>query len=147
MLFAKANLENLPIKLSETAECCYKTRRYRLNQVSDQYPKPKTRDIVNKIYSLLFLPFTDVLYLFVEDFLSLEEVLNLLCRQAEQGQELAISRPHIIIITIQTVNSIDFIKSLLDVLKSFFSVIIMALLDAIEVLLTAYFFLLKDALL
>jgi len=39
----------------------------------------------------------------------------------------------------------DFIKSLLDVLKSFSSVIIIALLDAVEVLLTIYYFLFKDA--
>ena len=103
--------------------------------------------MVNRIYSLLLFPFTDVLYLFAEDFLSLEEVSNLLYRWAEQGQELAISRPHIIIVTTQTINSVDFIKSLLDVLKSFSSVTIMALLDAVKVLLTARYFPLKDTLL
>jgi hypothetical protein len=41
----------------------------------------------------------------------------------------------------------DFIKSLLDILKSFFSVTIIALLNAVKVLLTIYYFLLKDALL
>jgi len=41
----------------------------------------------------------------------------------------------------------DFIKSLLDVLKSFSSVIIIALLDAVEVSLTTRYFPLKDALL
>ena len=41
----------------------------------------------------------------------------------------------------------DFIKSLLDILKSFSSVTIIALLDAIEVSLTARYFPLKDALL
>ena len=103
--------------------------------------------MVKRIYLLLLFPFTNVLCLFAEDFLSLEEVSNLLCRWAERGQESAISWPCVIIITTQTVNSMDFIKSLLDVSKSFSSVIIMALLDAVEVLLTTRYFLLKDALL
>jgi len=85
MLFAKANLETPPIKLSEIVECYYKTKRYRLDWVSNQYPKPEIGDMVNRIYLLLLLPFTDILYLFIEDFLSLEEVLNLLYRWAERG--------------------------------------------------------------
>ena len=147
MLFAEANPENLPIKLNETADCCHETKRYRLDWVSDQYPKPETGDVVDRIYSLLLLPFTDVLCLFAEDFLSLEEVSNLLCRWAERGQESAISRPRVIIIVTQTVNSADFIKSLPDVSKSFSSVTIIALLDAVEVSPTARYFPLKDALL
>jgi len=83
MLFTEANPENLLIKPSKTADCCYKTKQYRLNWVSDQYPKPKTKNIVNRIYSLLLLPFTNILYLFIEDFLSLDKVLNILYRWAE----------------------------------------------------------------
>ncbi|XTI83842.1 hypothetical protein V2W45_1223890, partial [Cenococcum geophilum] len=138
MLFAEANLENLLIKLSKTVDCCHKTKRYRLDW---------TKDMVDRIYSLLLLPFTNVLCLFAEDFLSLEEVLNLLYRWVKRGQELVISRLYVIIIVTQIVNSADFIKSLLDVLKSFSSVTIIALLDAMEVSLTTRYFLLKDALL
>jgi len=103
--------------------------------------------VVNRIYLLLLLPFTNVLYLFIEDFLSLEKVLNLLYRWAEQSQESIISQLYIIIVTTQTVNSIDFIKSLLDILKSFSSITIIALLNTVEVLLTTHYFLLKDTLL
>ena len=103
--------------------------------------------MVDRIYSLLLLLFINVLYLFIKDFLNLKEVLNLLYRWAEQSQESIISQLYIIIVTTQTVNSIDFIKSLLDILKSFSSITIIALLNTVEVLLTTRYFLLKNTLL